>query len=103
MPLVEAYDHNLSTHKMALRPLGRVQSLRLANVVIDRYKILSEVVMKQSYVLAAVRACMPLLIWMCGRKVRTITLKKQDGGARWPMSPALVPAYAQPRRGYPKR
>ena len=24
MPLVEAYDHNLSTHKIALRPLGCV-------------------------------------------------------------------------------
>jgi len=45
--------------------------------------------MKQIYVLAAVRACVPLLICMCGRKVRTITLKKHYVGARWSMSPAL--------------
>jgi hypothetical protein len=83
--------------------LDMLQSLRLANVVINRYKILSEVVMKQIYVLAAVRACVPLLICMCGRKVRTITLKKHYVGARWSMSPALARAYAQPRRDCPKR
>ena len=59
--------------------------------------------MKQIYVMAAVRACIPLLIWMCGRKVRTITLKKHDVGVRWPISRALAPAYAQARRAYPKR